>query len=295
VPGAKKDTFSTGHIVMDRPPERVAWRGIRITPRTVAVRLGNFLWAIPPLVGALLLFDRFDPARRRLHKRRPKAGAPVVQAETASVPSAPAPASFHAHPRPSAARSIAAEALLVWQSAPAAKWLLAAAALASLAVPAATLTGIAAAWLVLIVPIVAETAAREELSGTAGLVFSQPGIPRSAALWKAASLALFLEAAGLPLFVRFFLLSPARAFAWISGLLFVAGFAAGAGWLTRGGKLFSGIFLALWYAALSGVRDTDFCGIAGGATGALARAAYLSLGAAFVAAAMLRERRATRG
>jgi hypothetical protein len=192
-------------------------------------------------------------------------------------------------------RAIAAEALLVWQTAPVVKWLLPAAGLASLIVPASALTGIAAAWLVLLVPIVSETAAREEQAGAAGLVFSQPGIPRSAALWKAASLAAFLVAVGLPLTVRFFLVSPARGIAWLTGLLFVAGFAAGAGWLTRGGKLFSGVLLALWYAALSGVRDADFCGIAGGATGAPARALYLAIGAAFVAAAMLRERWAARG
>ncbi len=296
VPGAQKDSFSTGHIVLDRAPARVAWTGIRYSPRVVAVRLANLAWGAPTLLGAFLLFDRFDPARRRrrnAHSRKTtdsaaaREDAPAASVSYAGLSGSP--------PRPGPARAIAAEALLVWQTAPAVKWLLPAAGLASLIVPASALPGIAAAWLVLLVPIVSETAAREDLCGAGALVFSQPGIPRSAALWKAVSLALFLVAAGLPLAVRFFLVSPARAIAWLTGLLFIAGFAAGAGWLTRGGKLFSGVLLALWYAALSGVRDADFCGIAGGATGAAARAIYLAIGGAFVGAAMFREWRAARG
>jgi len=296
VPDARKESFSAGHLVLDRAPARVPWRGIRVTSAVVGARLMNLLWGMPPLFAAFLLFDRFDPARRR-RSRTPRARTAASSAAVDEAPLAPSPSYAGLsgeRPAPSALRAIAAEALLVWQTAPVVKWLLPAAALTALALPESALTGIAAAWLVLLVPIVSEAAAREEQSGAAGLVFSQPGIPRSAALWKAASLALFLAVAGLPFLVRFALLSPARAIAWLTGLLFVAGFAAGAGWLTRGGKLFSGILLALWYAALSGVRDADFCGIAGGATGAPARALYLAVGGAFVGAAMLRESAARR-
>jgi len=295
VPGAQKDSFSAGHIVLDRAPARVPWAGIRYSPRVVAARLANFGWGLPALFAAFLLFDRFDPARFRRSRRLRKKEDPSAAPEGAAAAGYRSYSGLSgAPPAPRAASAIAAEALLVWQTAPAAKWLLPAVALASLAVPASALTGIAAAWLVLLVPVVSETAAREDLSGVGPLVFSQPAIPRSAALWKAASLALFLAAAGLPLGVRFFLLSPARGAAWFTGLLFIAGFAAGAGWLTRGGKLSSGVFLALWYAALSGVKDADFCGIAGGATGAPARAFYLAVGGAIVGAAMLRERAARR-
>jgi hypothetical protein len=201
-----------------------------------------------------------------------------------------------AEPRPGFARSAAAEAMLLWQSGPIAKWLLVAASLASLVVPATALTGVAAGWIVLLVPVIAEAAAREDLAGTRSLVFSQPGVPRAAVFWKASSLALFLLIAGAPLAVRFSVISPARGLAWITGLLFIAGFAAGAGTMTRGGKLFSGILLVLWYIALSGARGFDFCGIAGGATGVGMRAVYLGAGATFVAAAgILERRRAVRG
>jgi hypothetical protein len=186
--------------------------------------------------------------------------------------------------------------LLLWQSGPIVKWLLLAAGMASIVVPATALTGVAAGWIIVLVPVIAEAAAREDLAGTRSLVFSQPGVPRSAVSWKAASLALFLLVLGAPLAVRFSMVAPARGFAWITGLLFIAGFAAGAGTMTRGGKLFSGILLVLWYIALSGARGFDFCGIAGGATGVGMRAVYLGAGATFVAAAgILERRRAVRG
>ena len=43
--------------------------------------------------------------------------------------------------------------------------------------------GASAVLLVLLIPVVAEVAAREQLSGTRSLVFSQPAIPSSAVLW----------------------------------------------------------------------------------------------------------------
>ena len=47
-----------------------------------------------------------------------------------------------------------------------------------------------AAFLVLLVPVIAEVAAREDLAGTRALVYSQPGVPSSPVLWKAAAVAL---------------------------------------------------------------------------------------------------------
>jgi len=292
IPDAKNQSVATGHIVLDRTPVRVPWKGIRISGAIVAVRLANFLWAVPPILGALLLFDRFDPARRRFAARRRRTKAPDPATPLAAVPEVHALSIAPANARPGFARSAAAEALLLWQSGPIAKWLLLAAGLASLAVPATALTGVAAGWIVVLVPVIAEAAAREDLAGTRSLVFSQPGIPRSAVSWKASSLALFLLVLGAPLAVRFSMISPARGIAWLTGLFFIAGFAAGAGALTRGGKLFSGILLVLWYIALSGARDFDFCGITGGATGIGMRGVYLATGAAFVAVAAIVERRA---
>ncbi|HKD12305.1 MAG TPA: hypothetical protein VKE50_09530, partial [Thermoanaerobaculia bacterium] len=44
------------------------------------------------------------------------------------------------------------------------------------------------------------------------------------------------------------------------GALFTAAFAAGSAWLSGGGKLFSALFLVLWYAAINRIPQADFAG-----------------------------------
>jgi len=71
----------------------------------------------------------------------------------------------------------------------------------------------------------------------------------------------------------------------------VAALAVSFGFLTGGGKLFVGIYLALWYAALNRVPYLDFCGLFGSDLGLPVRAAYLGAGAVFIALAMAVEAR----
>ena len=138
---------------------------------------------------------------------------------------------------------------LIWEAASWLRWPLLAAAILAAVLPGPGARVATAALLLLLAPALSEVAAREHLHGTRDLVFSQPAVLRAA------------------------LASPARGLAFASGLLFVAGFAAGAGSLTRGRQLFSGVYVALWYAAVSGAGPLDFCGAFGGglAAGALPR------------------------
>ncbi len=196
---------------------------------------------------------------------------------------APAPSAAH----PSALRAILAETRLIWESASWLKWPLLASAVVAAIVPVPMAVG---AFLVLLIPAVSEVAAREDLAGTRALVFSQPGVPSSTVLWKAASVALFLLVLAAPLIVRVFVTAPMRGVALVAGVLFVAGAAVGFGSLTSGGKLFSGVYLVLWYMGLNNLPAADF-------SGALCRAPvyrysglYLLGGAALLAAAAVRER-----
>ena len=113
-------------------------------------------------------------------------------------------------------------------------------------------------FLVLLVPVISEVAAREKLAGTRALVFSQPGVPSSPALWKAAAVSLVVLALGAPLAVKCALVSPIRGLACVAGLLAVAGISVGLGSLSSGGKLFSGLYLAVWYMGLSNLGAADF-------------------------------------
>ena len=65
--------------------------------------------------------------------------------------------------------------------------------------------------------------------------------------------------------------------------------------LTRGGKLFAGIFLLLWYLALNGLPAVDFTGLLAAKPDLRTEACYLAIGALWSGAAMAWERRRSRG
>ena len=333
--------LSTGLIIQDQPPERVPWPGPRLTAGFALARLAAFAWALPPLLLALVAFDRFDPARRRrsgrmrtphrepdtpgleaetLPVRGPGSHAPGSEAPGSDAPgshaprgSQPPPGSDDPGPRapgadarrrspmalplstpvpphPTPWRATLAEARLIWDAGPLVKWLLPAASLLAALLPAAAARVAAAAFLLLLVPLISEAAARERQHGTRELVFAQPGVPRSPVLWKAAAVSLVLLTFGAPLALAEFVSSPAAGLAFVTGLLFVAASAVGAGSLTGGGKLFSAAYLALWYAAVSGAGFLDYCGVFGGGRGLEARSAFLAAGAVLLAAAWAVER-----
>lgn len=181
-----------------------------------------------------------------------------------------------------------AEARLGWDTASWLKWpLLAAAAGAAVFTPAT------AAFLILLVPLLSDVAAREDLHGTRGLVFSQPGIPGSRVLWKAGAIALIVMTLGLPAIVRALATSFRHAAAMATGLLFTAALATAAGSISRGGKLFAAVFTPLWYVGLSGAAagPFDLTGAFGGNLGTKTRLAYLAATAVALGIALAVERR----
>jgi len=283
--------FATGLEIRDTPFERVPWRGVAITPKLAVARAANLLVALLPLAPAILLFDRFDPARRR---RRASSGSSRIgrwrgRADSDAPEPAAAPRHLALEPaaaRPSAGRAVLAEARLIWNASGWLRWPLLASAVLAGALPAPA----AAIFLLLLVPAVSEAAARESVNGTSGLVFSQPGVPASPVLWKAASVCLFLLVLAAPLVGREFLQSPVRGLAAAAGIGFVALSAVGLGFLTAGGKLFTGAYLVLWYLAVSNLPQADFAAVLGKAPVPRYAAAYLLIGVFLLAAAALKER-----
>lgn len=291
--------FSTGLEIRDAPFPRVPWPGIAVTPRLVAGRAVNLLLCLLPLGLAIAVFDRFDPARKARREQKPgffarrarrsaEAGADVagdVAVSSAATGIAAVRAPVKAHP--SAGRAILAEVRLIWEGASWWKWPLLASVVVAAILPVPMAVG---AFFVLLIPAVSEVAAREELAGTRGLVFSQPGVPSSTVLWKAASVALFLLILAAPLAIRLLIASPSRGAALIGGVLFVAGAAVGMGSLTAGGKLFSGVYLVIWYMALNNLPAADFAGALSQAPVPFYSALYLLAGAALVTVAALSEK-----
>ena len=282
---------SSGLIFHDAPITRVAWPGVSFTPAVAAQRGRSLLVALVPLGLAALFFDRFDPARRRLPRKRGgerSVFAPAFE----TLPAATAAITFAGpRPVPTVGRAVLAEARLIWDSASILKWPLLACALGAPFLPAEQFPIGAAAFLLLLAPSIAEVAAREDLAGTRGLVFSQPGVPESPVLWKTGALLAFVVVLGLPSLggavVR------GAGFGFLTGLLFTAGAAAGLGALSRGGKLFLGVYTALWYLAVSRLPFADFTGLFAPPS-FLRAAAYVFLGALCVGAALAVERARSR-
>jgi len=287
---------SSGHITHDKPIERVPWKGIHVTRELLGMRALNLLIALLPLAPAILIFDRFDPARGRRRARKPGVFArlgerlrrkrTVEALEAAGFPGAAVTLTPVAVD-PTFRGAVLAEARLTWESASWIKWPLAVSAMLAGLLPGNFAQGV---FLVLLVPVISEVAAREKLAGTGPLVFSQPGVPASPVLWKTAAVGLVVLALGAPLVVRSLLVSPARGLACLAGLAAVAAISVGMGSLTAGGKLFTGLYLVVWYMGLSNLAAADFTSALSAHPVPVYSLAYLGVGAALVGAAMGRER-----
>ena len=291
--------IASGLIISERPYERVPWEGIPIRADFILSRAAQLFGVVPPLFLAVLLFDRFDPARSRRRAARDglvarmarwRSNQDAEERPTAADPAALSlPILRNVSPHPTALAAVAAEARLIWDTGSFLKWPFAAAALLAAVLPGEGMRAGAAAFLLLSIPLVSEVAAREELSGTRALVFSQPGVPSSPLFWKAASCAVFLLIFGLPAAVRLAVSSPVRGLAFAAGLLFLALAAAALGALTSGGKLFSAVFLLLWYISLSGLAAADFTGALSAHPAPIVSFVSLAAGLALSAAARARE------
>lgn len=294
---AKPGTASIGIEYSEKPIQRVEWHAGYLTAGFLLSRLLSLAWSAVPLALAVFFFDRFDPAwtRQTTRRRGLRARLRSRAGEAAPAPSADDHPSGRTHlegvqAAPSVWGAVAAEARLVWLTASWLRWPLVAAALGAAVLPGQATSAALAVFLLLLAPILSEVAAREELAGTRGLVQSQPGLPRSMVMWKAGAVLLFVLALGLPATLRAGAEAPARGLALATGLAFVAALSVACGALTGGGKLFSGLYTALWYLAVNGAGSLDYCGAFGGGLEIGTRAAYLAAGASVLALAWVVER-----
>jgi hypothetical protein len=290
VPGSRVEGISMGVIIPAEPPVRVEWAGVVPTARLVIARSASIVWIAAVLGLAIALFDRFE--RGRL-----PSGGEGKRFRKAKRETSPhdAPAAQAAHPvlspivtMPGFTRSVRAEVTLLWKEAAWLRWPLLAAAILAAAPLKFGHPGMAA-FLLLLAPALAESAVREKIAGTARLVLSQPGIPRSVLAWKAAAALAFVLLLAAPSLVSNAFASPVRGASYLAGLCFVAVFATAAGSLTGGGKLFLGAYLALWYVAVNGGGPLDFSGVLGPVPSA-APLGFLAFALALLAAAAVLER-----
>jgi hypothetical protein len=276
--------LSLGVILTDQRVERVPLPPLRADAAKVARRVLAAAWSVVPLLLATAMFrlsrdwvPRPGLLRRLLTRASPPAASPVAGGAEGARLTAP---TTH-RGNPSFARSLLADLLLTWKTASLVKWPLLALALLAALIPGDGASAVLAGFLLLLAPVIAEVAAREQLAGTGSIVFAQPGVPRSVLGWKLAVTAVFVALLGTPAVLRAFLAAgPLRGGTLLLALIFVATAATGLGWLTRGGKLFLGAFTALWYLAIQRDSPLDF-------TGAFSNEPKVALAAGFAAAGLL--------
>ncbi|HEV8238266.1 MAG TPA: hypothetical protein VGS57_02740 [Thermoanaerobaculia bacterium] len=292
-------SLSLGVIILDEPVRRLPFAPLRVDGGLLARRAATFAWTALPLLAAIGIFKLAAgrgarAPRRRGSRRRGAPATPPMDWRAAS--GGPAEA-FRPHSAtPSFARAVLAEGVLLWQSASWIKWPMLAAAGASLFVPGSGAAAPMAIFLLLLAPVIGEAAAREQLAGTGATVYAQPGLPPSRVMWKLAAIAGFVALAGSPVLLRSLLRGAGFGLAMLLGLAFTAMAAAGLGWLTGGGKLFLGLYTALWYVAIQRDSPLDFVGAFGAQPRLSVCAAFAAAGAAAVVlAAAVEKARAARG
>jgi hypothetical protein len=290
VPDVKHQSIAIGWQSPHIPAERIGWNGIPLSAGFFAARALALVYPAILLAAAVLIFDRFDPARTR------RSSAPHREPVTATLERRAGPdpiastASLHiryvpTRGDPSPWRAIEAEIRLIWQSASPLKWLLLLSAVGAGIVPG----GATAAFLLLLTPAIAEVAARERIHGTAGLVFSHPGVGSSAVVWKTAATSLFVFGLATPAIVRAVAGSWSQGLAFLTGLLFVVSLSTSAGYITGGSRLFTAAYVPLWYASLSG-GVADFTGSFGGGLDVRTRLIYVGAALLALASALAVER-----
>lgn len=286
-------SFAIGIITSESPFRRVTLGEVQYSWTFIVMRALQFFWCIPILFLALFAFDRFDPARRRSLVKPPKlrGGCPADPPEV----SGPAPTGITGnltpvHARPSFSAAVWAEVFLLWTASPILRWILVAFSLLGGILPGVAAPFASAGFLLVLAPVLADVASREDLAGSTSLVFSQPSVPSSLLIWKISAAVLFVGASGLPLILRSFARSPLHGASLLIGLLFVASFAVSAGCLFRGSKLFAGLYMALWYMGLQGLEPCDFCAILCTEIRWETRVAYLLLSVAFLFVVFVVER-----
>jgi ABC-type transport system involved in multi-copper enzyme maturation permease subunit len=265
LPDFKPKSVASGHIVRgaDAPPlETVDWPGVRLTGAFRRQRLGTALQALVPLLLALVLFDRFDPARRSGKKRVTTNAEESLAVERAASVAAGSGRRLVDLPTavldPSALRAVLAEVRLTFEALGRWRWLL-----LPVVVAPAVLPGVATSAVLLLIatPILATAGAREAQSGAIALVRGQPGVPASLLAWKGAAMAGFAALLTLPAALRLAIASPAAGATALAGAILLGLFAAACGSLTGGAKLFSGLHVTAIYIALNGLRSGDATGL----------------------------------
>ena len=262
--------FGVGYTRVENEIETFYWGGVDWCWQIAAERL---LWAGVGLAiagAAVLLFDRFDPAREKpgsVEQEKP-APALVNRLRKLSLPRLRFPADKKV-PLPPFLRLVFSEIKLYLKGQPW-WWYLAAAGLVIAGLSAADYGSLKGIWLATWVwPVLvwSGSGVREKGHHTGDVVFSAPGPIRRLlpAQWLAGLAISVLAGSGVGL--RLLLWGETGRFlAWLTAAAFITSLALVLGIWTGNSKTFEASYVALWYLGpVSGLAELDFFGITPGA------------------------------
>ena len=278
--------FSVGFTQIARPLRVFTWNGLAPPGGLVAGRLVLILVCCALAVGPAAWFGRFDPARSRPRAQAASdgvlagdAGQPAALLPEAAVPGAGQTAGLPRHayrplpardarPALASGRLLAGELRILMQGTSRWWWLVAAVLdVAGLLVPArlagpygaSTALLLAAAWIWPVL-IWSRLGAQRRENGLDALLGAYPGSYRQVAAEWLAGLAL-TAATGLGPLLRMAAASDGpRVAAWAAGALFIPSLALLLGSVSRSGRLFQALYVALWYAAVNQLAAADYMG-----------------------------------
>jgi hypothetical protein len=266
-------TFSLAFGQFDKPVSLFHWDGLAWTADIIALRIVWLAFAVGIAAVSALLFDRFDPSRRKALREAPDAQPALAAGSTpeqnvAAVHATAANLTPLAAGRPQSRflAILTAELRLMLKGQ---KWwwyaVAAGLAIASGTAPSANARGmvLAFAW---IWPVLlwSSMGVRETREQTYQLIFSAPHpVARQlSAMWLAGVLVALLTGCGFGL--RLSLSGNMRgAMAWLIGALFIPTFALSLGVWSGTGKPFEILYTLLWYIGpLHAMPTLDFMGSA---------------------------------
>ena len=278
----------------DRASEQFRWERLPLPPSLLAQRAEVVGIALFVALAAALPFDRFDPARRRLGRRKSPARERADEAgEGAADAGRAAPSSsaqIHLPPLATArvhalAPLVGAELRIALRAMPR-WWLLGAAVLAvgGVAAPNEARMGWLAAAFLWPALVWSGLATRDRATGVAPLLAATES-PRARQLpalllagWLAGLFAIGGGALGFALHGE-----SRRALAVLLGALAAPLLAIALGILSAGARLFEGLYIALWYVGpFQRTPPVDFAGVTPEGAASLVPLVYLGIGAALL-------------
>jgi len=284
----------------ERPTRTVVWRGFPLDAGALGSRALVLLVALGVALGAALPFDRFDPARRRFRALGRKAASPPPNGPSASATGIGQTPAARLAPLPTAARAfgiwpLAGHELRIALKGMPRWWQLGAAILllgGAVAPPSSRQLWLALGFLWPAL-LWSGLGVRERESGVDSILAAAPLTRRRQlpALVLAGLLAGLATTGGALL--RILIAGDFRgAAAVVAGLAAMSLLGLALGLLSRGSRLFEGLFIAVWYIGpLQAAPGFDFAGATPAGVAAGTPFLYVVLGAAFLAIALALERR----